>query len=411
MFQGKRLILSENTLHRHKIVGEFVEGKLTRKEVALALSLSERQISRLVDRWVKGGPTALEHGLRGRSSGRKTPEALRGRVIELAKEKYVNFNFKHLSEVLWEWEGIKLSYSSIKRWLSPLKLVKKARRRRIPRHRRERYSSPGLMVQMDGSEHRWVNGKVWVLIAGIDDATSDVPYGEFFETEGLYGYLQVVRKILELRGIPRILYVDHAAWLSGTSKNDETGQFKRLCDELGITLIFANSPQAKGRVERLWGTLQDRLVAELRFHKITDKLEATRYFNEVFLPKTWRKRFTVPPKSKKTLYRTAPGPKGLDEIFCHKYVRKVRNDHTVLWQNQLYSIKADLGYSIAKSAVEIRVYSDGTARGFYAGRDLEFKRVMRPMEPTQNRPQKPPLCGLNPGLLVQNNPRKGVQTA
>lgn len=377
MHCGKRLVVSERAIHRSKIISEFEDGRLKRSEASQALGLSERQVSRLATGWRKRGVLGIEHQNAGKVSPRKTPDEIRERIEFLAQEKYVNFNYQHFHELLVKEEKITVSYSTVKRICTPLGIAKKSRRRKKIRRRRNRVTCAGLMVQMDGSDHAWVKGKNWCLIAPIDDATSEVAYGEFFETEHLQGYLAVLRRLIELKGIPRILYVDHASWLSGTAKNDESGQFKRLCEELGITLLFANSPQAKGRVERLWQTFQDRLVAEFRYHRITTMQEANLYLNTEFLPKTWNEKFTVLAKSSKSSYQPIPTGRALDEVFCYKYKRKVRNDHTILWGNRLYQIDAKLSHSIAKHEIEMRIYQTGLIKGYYAGKDLELMLVER----------------------------------
>jgi hypothetical protein len=195
--------------------------------------------------------------------------------------------------------------------------------------------------------------------------------------------------------------VDHAAWLSGTAKNDESGQFKRICEELEITLIFANSPQAKGRVERLWQTFQDRLVAEMKYYKINDIIQANQYLNNKFLPQTWNQKFTVMPKSPGSLYRAAPTSQALEEILSYKYARKVRNDHTILWDNQLYKIEAQLPHSLAKRQIEIRKDSTGFIQGFYAGRNLELCLVERHGDRTPCRPISSQAAGLLTALQQQ----------
>jgi transposase len=386
MESEKRLIVSSRTISRYKIISQYEEGKLTRREAALALSMSERQVTRLANSCRKGGVLAMEHGNSNKTSPHRIPELIRERVRYLATEKYVDFNYQHLHETIRSLEGIEISYSSVKRICASLGTKKPRRRKKVRKHR-NRYASAGLMMQMDGSDHSWVTGKNWTLIAGIDDASSEVPYGEFFPTEGLLGYLAVLRRVIQIRGIPRVIYVDHAAWLSGTTKNDEAGQFKRICEELEITLIFANSPQAKGRVERLWQTFQDRLVAELNHYGIREIAQANQYLNETFLPKTWNEKFTVTPKSPESLYRPAPTPRALEEVLSYKYFRKVRNDHTILWGNRLYKITINLPHSLAKRHIEIREYSTGLIQGFYAGRNLELKVIER----TEDRPPRQPI--------------------
>ncbi len=401
MLSEKRLVVSQKTIARYKVISQFEEGKFSRKEAALALSVTERQVTRMAKAYRKGGVLGLEHGNAGKYSPHRIPKATCERVRFLASEKYVDFNYQHLYETITAQDSISISYSSVKRICSTLGANKKPRRRKKIRKYRSRYSSPGLMMQMDGSDHPWVKGKNWTLITGIDDATSEVPYGEFFPTEGLLGYLAVLRRVIQMRGVPRVIYVDHAAWLSGTAKNDESGQFKRICEELEITLIFANSPQAKGRVERLWQTFQDRLVAEMNYFGIQEIIQANQYLNDTFLPNTWNQKFTVMPKSPESLYRRAPTPEALEEILSYKYGRNVRNDHTILWDNRLYQINAILSHSIAKRQVEIRVTAAGLMKGYYAGRDLELAIVERPGDRLPCRPIPPIVKGLKTTIQFQ----------
>lgn len=406
MESEKRLVVSKKAIGRYKIISEFEEGKLSRKEASSALGISERQITRLAKRSRSGGVLALEHGRFGKVAINRTPPDIKTRIRELADKKYVNFNYQHFFEMLREHEKIEVSYSTVKRICSSLGSPKRGRRRKKARTHRNRYACAGLMLQMDGSEHEWVKGKMWTLIAGIDDASSEIPYGEFFPTEGLQGYLAVIKQFIELKGVPRMIYVDHAAWLSGTTKNHESGQFKRICEELGITLIFANSPQAKGRVERLWQTLQDRLVAELSYHGITEMGAATKYLNEKFLPDTWNQKFTVEPKSSESLYRPAPTPEALNEVLAYKYTRKVRNDHTILWGNRTYQITAKLPYSIAKREIEIREYSTGLIQAYHAGRNLELKMIVKPEDRPSRQPIPPNVEGLTTVALYQESQGK-----
>lgn len=392
MIQGKGQAMSDREVSNAGVIKQFVEGSMSRKVAADALGCTERWISILAKRYSKLGSLGVVHGNANRISPRRTSEVLAQVIRELFKEKYINFNYKHFHEMLFEREQIHTSYSNVKRICGPLGLTKKPRRKKKARHYRKRYGAMGIMLQMDGSEHEWTKGKVWTLITGIDDATSEITYGEFFETESMEGYLRVLSMIFEKTGVPLILYVDYAAWLSGTTKSDETGQFKRMCKELGIQIIFANSAQAKGRIERTWGTFQDRLLAELQLEKITERGAATEYLNSVFLPKTWQKKFTVEPRTDRNYYKAPPTAVGLRNIFCLKYDRTVRNDHVINWQNGLYAIKTDLPYSIAKRQVKIHVYLDKTEfKAFYAGRELELEKVVRPGEWTSQTPQRPGL--------------------
>jgi transposase len=371
---GERVLVSKDAVNRDEVVRDFCSGRLSRREAAGALGKSERQVSRMVRKWKRKGILGLEHGLVGRSPSNKTSEALRSRVLNLLQGKYSGFNLKHFHEQLVESENIsKMSYPNVKRLARSAGLGKVKRRRGKIRKRRQRFSQAGYMLQMDGSQHFWWKGQSCCLIAGIDDATSDVPYGEFFRTETLEGYMRVLRAIIEKKGVPRVLYVDRASWLGGLS-DEEKSQFQRMCEELGIRLIYAGSAEAKGRVERLWGTLQDRLVSEFRLNAIASIEKANVYFNTIFLSETWSKKFTITAQNTGILYRPRPRAQDLDQIFCLKFERKIRKDHTLLFGNELYAITADLQHSIIRRRAEIRIYSNGHMSGYYGGLDLELRR-------------------------------------
>ena len=375
----ERIIVSKESVYQARVLGDFLTHRITRKTGAELLNLTERQFSRKATRMSKGGLLAIQHKTLGRSSNRATNPKLVEEIRRLFQEKYVNFNYRHFHERLLRFEGITVSYSSVKRMLKNLNQCKRPKRGKKVRRYRARKESRGLLLQMDGSDHEWIHGQRWCLIGGIDDATSEVPSAQFFATETLEGYTSVLGETFLNSGIPRAVYVDCASWLSGTTKAEESGQFKRMCVELNILPIYAESAQAKGRIERLWGTFQDRLVAELQLNKITTMSEANRYLKEVFLP-DWNKNFTIKPIKLESLYQPAPNQASLKEIFAMKYERKIRNDETIHWQNHLYQSMHEFGYSIAKRTAEVRVYPDGTMRAFYGGKDLELKKLRRVQE-------------------------------
>ena len=371
---GGRILVSRDTLNRDAVVRDFMAGRLSRREASAALGKSERQVSRMIQRWKKKGVLGLEHGLVGRAPANRFDDSHRERVVELMKGKYSGFNLKHLHERIIEVEKIVgVSYSTLKRIAYGEGVVRARKRRSKVRKRRARFAEAGYMLQMDGSKHVWWQGKECCLIAGIDDATSDVAYGKFFPTETLEGYMIVLRGIIELKGVPRVIYVDRASWLGGLS-DEETSQFERMCGELGARVIHAHSAEAKGRVERLWGTLQDRLVSEFRLLKIDSLEKATTYLNQIFLPETWTKKFTLPAESPGQLYLPCPKGKDLDQVFCLKIQRKIRKDHTLLFGNEVYAITAQLQHSLARKQAEVRIYSDGSMKGFWGGQDLELRQ-------------------------------------
>ena len=369
-----RILVSQETLNRDEVVRDFIAGRLSRTEAAAALGKSERQVSRMIRRWRRSGVLGLEHGRVGMAPLNRTQESVRDQVKKLLRGKYAGFNLKHFHEKLVASEKVSgVSYTAVKRLAREAGIVHARKRRGAKiRKRRTRFSQAGYMLQMDGSKHVWWQGKECCLIAGIDDATSDVPFGEFFPTETLEGYMQVLRGVIKQRGVPRVIYVDRASWLGGLS-NEETSQFERMCRELGSRVIHAHSAEAKGRVERLWGTLQDRLCSEFRLVHVDSLSKATAYFNETFLPESWAVNFTVKAESAGQLYLPALRAEELDQIFCLKLERKIRKDHTLLFGNELYAITAQLTHSLARSHAEIRIYSNGQIKGFWGGQDLELR--------------------------------------
>ena len=257
--RNESIFVSKKSVYESRVVLDFNEKKITRKVAAELLNKSERQVSRLAERMAKGGLLAIQHKNLGKHSNRAIDPKSIFKIRILFQEKYINFNYKHFHEQLVKHEGISVSYSSVKRMLRDLNLCKRPKRGKKVRRYRARKESRGLLLQMDGSDHEWIRGMRWCLIAGIDDATSEVPSARFFLTENLEGYTEVLTETFAVAGVPRAVYVDCASWLSGTTKSDESGQFKRMCEELSIHPIYAESAQAKGRIERLWGTFQDRL--------------------------------------------------------------------------------------------------------------------------------------------------------
>ena len=205
--------------------------------------------------------------------------------------------------------------------------------------------------------------------------------------------MRVLRRTIELKGVPRVLYVDRASWLGGIS-NEENSQFERMCEELGVRVIHAGSAEAKGRVERLWGTLQDRLVSEFRLHEVTTIEKANHYLNQTFIPETWSKKFTINAEKAGILYRPRPKNQDLEQIFCLKFDRKIRKDHTVLFGNQVYGITANLLHSIARKNAEIRIYCDGSLKGYYGGKDLELRQERKGSWGRHDKPKN------NPGLTT-----------
>lgn len=241
------------------IISKVIDGRISINSAAILLSKSRRTVERYLSRYRKEGIRFVIHGNKGRIPVNKISESLKKEVQELIQTKYYDFNLQHLAELLVKNEGIAVKRETLRTWAHAIHHVKRSKRRRSRvRKYRERMESPGLMLQMDGSPHRWFGGERSCLIAIVDDATSDI-HAEFFPSETTEGCMKVMRAYIEKRGIFKTLYVDRAGIFAGP-KRSNFSQMQRACEELGIEIIFANSPQGKGRIERAFDTFQDRLV-------------------------------------------------------------------------------------------------------------------------------------------------------
>jgi len=386
------------TLNKKEQTRLMVLNRLERKDMglggaAVVLGISERQVWRLLATYRKEGAAGLVHGNRGRQPVNALPAELRERVVLLASGKYAGFNHSHLTEKLKEQEGAHLSRSSVRRILLA-KSMRSSRKHRSPlhRHRRERFPREGMLLQTDGSPHDWLEGRGrrLCLIGAIDDATNKVPYALFSEQETTGGYMRMLKEIVLREGIPAALYHDcHTIFeLSKDTlpsleqqlmgKEPKT-QFGRLLDELGIESITANSPQAKGRIERLWGTFQDRLVSELRLARASTLEDANRVLGD-FLP-DYNRRFAVAARDPDAAYVKPEKHFKAEEYFCFKYARTVGADNVVRYeQHRLQVLPSNGKSSYAGRKVEVQVRLDGSLAIYYQGRPLVSQ--VAPMEAT-----------------------------
>lgn len=288
------------------VLTKVIAGEVEVAEAAGLLGLSERSIWRLKRRFGKEGPAGLVHGNRGRVSSRRVDEATRQQVQALARGRYDGANDSHLAELLAEAEGITLSRVSVRRILRAAGIAS-PRRRRSARHRsrRDRMPQAGMLLQTDGSRHDWLldRGPRLTLVAAIDDATGIITGATFREQEDAAGYLTVLRDTIRRHGVPLALYRDRHGIFETPKAMPLTleeqlvdrrtpTQFGRALAELGIVSIAAQSPQAKGRIERAWGTFQDRLVIELRLAGAIDLATANRVLARFVL--RFNRRFAVP---------------------------------------------------------------------------------------------------------------------
>jgi hypothetical protein len=329
------------------VVQQVLERKLRQRPAAALLACSARQLRRWLVRVRQAGPRGIVHRLRGRPSNRRHPAPLQQRVLALYRAHYADFGPTLTQEKLAERDHIRVGRETVRRWLGAAGLWGRQRRGRAHHVWRARKACAGEMIQVDGSHHDWLEGRgPWLVLMGyIADATSRV-YARFYDYEGTQPALDSFARYARRYGLPQSLYVDrHATYRSGGRRTvaDELAgrarpqsQFERAVATLGVAVIPASSPQAKGRVERLFRTLQDRLIKELRLAGITTR-ETANTFLQRYLP-GYNRRFSCPPQSATDLHRPAPPPAQLRRILAVRATHALRPDNTLRHATKLYLI-------------------------------------------------------------------------
>jgi hypothetical protein len=376
------IIMSREEIKRLHYVKNAEEGKISQVEAAKVLEISDRQFRRLVFKYRAVGETGVVHGLRGKRSNRRKAESLREKILKLYEKKYYGFGPTLLSEKLIELEGIEVSDEWLRQLLISDKGIERSWQRKGRKHRqwRERKADCGAMVQMDGSIHDWFEGRgsECVLMGYIDDATGRV-YGRFYEYEGTFPAMGSFRHYIRKHGIPSSLYLDkHGAYQSKKKltieeelegKEKPETQFERAVVELGVKIIAANSPQAKGRIERLFNTFQDRVIKEMRLAGVSSIEEANKFL-VWYLPK-YNKRFSVVARNSMDLHRAVPKGINLDRIFCIKTTHPIRNDYTVIHEKKLYQIEDRT--RAKKVVLEERI--NGAIKIYAGDKSLKYKQI------------------------------------
>lgn len=371
--------MSKNEEVAFWVIEEYRSGQKQLEECALLLGVSERTVRRRAKRVHESGLKGLKHKNAGRRPVNAKDPAFKQMVLGHIEKRYFDFNLTHAREKLRDEHGIRVSYATLHGWCRKAGIGRGKRRRRPSKARvhRERMANEGLLLQMDGSHHKWNGKDEWVLIAMIDDATSDIPCAQFFEGETTIACLSLLRRLVETKGIPDVIYTDEAGWADRGGKRQQFSQFKRACEELGIRLLTTRSAPAKGRIERAWRTAQDRVVPELRLAGIEGMTDGNRFLEQVFLP-YWRRELTVVPRSTTTRYRPLPSHMNLDHITCLKYERQVASDHVVNFEGSRYRI-ADLRFgSLRGQAVQVHVYPDKDPEIFHGHLKLRTERLEPP---------------------------------
>jgi transposase len=380
------VVMSVKELRRLAVVRQAIERRVTQRQAAGLLGLSVRQVRRLVRRVRREGERGLRHRARGRPSNRRSAPALRSRVLQLYAQHYGDFGPTLAAEKLAARHGLRVSAETLRRWLRAQGVAHFARRPRPHRAWRAREAAVGALVQLDGSHHAWLEGRGprCVLLAYIDDASSRV-WGRFYPYEGTWPALDSFRRYVRRYGVPLKLYADrHTTYKSPAAPSvaeqlegrRPQSQFGRCLAAVGTELVYAHSPQAKGRVERLFKTLQDRLVKELRLAGIATLPEANRFL-AAYLPQ-FNRRFAVRPAPAVDVHRPLPAGVDLAALLAVKTPRVLRRDWTVAHGGARYQIHDRV--RAAQVVAEERL--DGSLRFTHQGRALRYGRILvRPPQP------------------------------
>jgi DNA-binding Lrp family transcriptional regulator len=389
----ERVALGRREMERLEELRQVEAGRATRVEAARRLKLSVRQVGRLLRRLRREGVKGLVHRLRSRRSNRRLPEGTRRQAVALlSRDVYAGFgptlSAEHLSRI-----AVEVSRETLRRWMLEAGLWR-ARKKGVKQIHtwRERRAAFGELLLMDSSDHDWLEkrGPRLKLIATIDDATSKLG-GRFFESETTPANMVTLRSWIKRYGRPRALYTDqlsiYAPPKRSRSQEDLHGQapptqFGRALEELGIEWIPAFSPQAKGRIERLFGTLQDRLVKEMRVAGIASCDEANRFFEKTFLA-MWESRFTVKPRSAEDAHRPLAKTHDLDAIFSLRHSRVLDSAYTLSLKGHRWRIpRAEVVPGLRKARVEVEERLNDSLKVTFRGRYLSLEPAPNPPRAT-----------------------------
>lgn len=366
--QGLRLMKFE------EVYGRLYCGDLSQGEAAEILGISERTFRRWRDRYEAEGAEGLYDRRLGRVSARRAGVDEVARVLELFETRYPDFTARHFWEKLVAEHDFKRSYNWVRLTLQGHGLIKPAPRRGAHRRKRPRRPMVGMMLHQDASSHEWVAGETWDLVVTMDDATSEIYSAFFVAEEGTMSSFRGLQEVIAEHGLFCELYVDraghyfHTPEAGGKVDKDNPTQVGRALAQLGIELIPGYSPQARGRSERMFGTLQKRLPQELRLAGITSMAAANRFLKEVFLP-AHNARFAVTAQETGSAFVAFAGQ--LEDMLCVQHERVVSNDNTVRYKNRTLQIPADRHrHHYVKARLRVHEYPDGKLALFHGPRRL-----------------------------------------
>jgi transposase len=384
--------MSGRELERVEVMGRVGSGALLLQDAAAMLGLSYRQTKRVWRRYREGGAEGRKHGNAGRESNRGKPRAMRRRVLNLVRKKYSGtegerFGPTLAAEHLAEEDALVLDHETLRRWLLEEGLW--SRRRKWKKHcqRRERKPHFGELVQLDGSFHDWLEerGPRGCVMNMVDDATSTTQ-ARLGQEETIWAAVGVLRAWIHHYGVPRALYTD---WKNVYRRKATPGeqlrgevpvtQFGRMCQKLGIEIIAASSPQAKGRVERNHGTHQDRLIKKLRRKQIASYAAANQYLEQEYLAQHNR-RFARPPAQPQDYHRRRPSARELRQIFRLETMRSISNDWVIRHEGRWLQLQpGQRRYGPTKSKALVSEYEDGSVEVYYRGERIAFHEIAEPI--------------------------------
>jgi len=383
-----RTALSKRELERAGVLARVKAGQLRITDCAVLMRVSYRQAKRLWKRYQAGGAAGLKHGNAGRISNRRRPEKERQKILRRVQEKYGGFGPTLTAEHLGTEDQLQVHPETLRRWMLEEGLWKRARKRKQHRRRRDRRAHFGELVQMDGSFHDWYQGRApkACLMNMVDDATSTVE-ARIGDEETIWAAARLLRQWMEQYGVPLALYTDwkNVYVREPTEKELLHGkapvtQFGRMCQKLDIRIIAANSPQAKGRVERCNGTHQDRLIKKMGRKKIRTHEAANEFMQQHYLP-DHNQRFAREPAEPQDYHRRAPAARELEQVFCLETERSISNDWVVRYENRYFQLERTSDYPPRQAKVTVCEWEDGRIEIRYKGKARPHREIAAPPQP------------------------------
>ena len=377
------ITMTKKEVERLRVIHKVMDKQITQMKAGEVLGISERHVRRIIKRVREKGDEGIIHGNRGRASPRRIANDQEDRMGRIVEWRYSDFGPTLASEKLWERHGIRIGREKLRQIMIAKGLWKVRRRKDKDLHIwRERKQYMGEMVQMDGSHHDWLEGRgpKLVFMGYVDDATGRV-FGRFYDYEGVYSAMDSLKRYIRKYGLPVNLYLDKDSTYKTSREphleeelrgQQAQTQFERAAKELGIRIIHAHSPQAKGRIERIFGTLQDRLIKEMRLAGVCDKEEANRFLGR-YLP-IYNRRFAREAARPEDLHRPLPKEISLKDIFCIKDTRRINDGYIIRWKGKLFLVKKPSS-TMRRRKVCVMEDFNGKVRFQFHGRELKCKEV------------------------------------